>query len=111
MVLQLFVQAAFEFADLAAAQAGNVDVVPRPMRLVIVAVAAQMKQIQLIDEALFFQQVNRAVNRNEVYSRVHLLRPLENLIHVQMLLGVVHHLQNHSPLARHSNPARSHRLL
>ncbi|GAC1681561.1 MAG: hypothetical protein PVS2B2_20330 [Candidatus Acidiferrum sp.] len=36
----LFVQAAFEFTQLAAAEAGDMDVVARAMRFVIVPVAA-----------------------------------------------------------------------
>ena len=111
LILQLFVKIALEFADLAAAQARDMDVVPRPVRLIIVPVAPQVEQVQLVDQAFFFQQVNRAVNRDEVYASVNLLRAIENLIHVQVLLSVVHDLQDDAPLPRHANPACSRRLL
>src|SRR5439155_313747 len=77
LVFQLFVEAAFEFADLAAPQAGHVNVVPRTVRLVIVAVSAQVQQIQLIDQAFFFQQVDGSVDGDDVHARVNFLRPLE----------------------------------
>src|SRR5229473_5444933 len=34
----------------------------------------------------------------------------ENLIHIEMLLGVVHHLKNHPPLARQTNAALTESL-
>jgi len=52
-----------------------------------VSIPAKVQQIQLIYETLLLQQVNRAVHRNEVDVRVDLLRPGENLIHVQVLLA------------------------
>jgi hypothetical protein len=111
LFLQLFVQAAFEFADFAATQAGDVDVIPRPVSFVVVPVAAKMQQIQLVDQALLFKKINRAVNSDEVHARIDFLRSLENLIHVQMLLGVIHHLQDDSALPGHANAAGSHSLL
>src|SRR5438270_9699668 len=51
LLLQLLVKRALKLADLPAAQARHVNVVPRPMRLVVVAVAAQMQQVQLIDQS------------------------------------------------------------
>jgi len=74
------------------------DVVARPVRLIVVPVSAQMQQVQLIDQSMFFEEVNRAVDRNKVHAGIYLLRALQNLVHVQVLLGVVHHLQNHAPL-------------
>ena len=81
------------------------------MRFVVVPVAAQMQQIQLVNQALFFKKVNRAVDGNEVNAGVDFLCSREYLIHVQMLLSVVHHLQDDPPLPRHSNAASCCRLL
>jgi hypothetical protein len=63
-----------------------------------------MQQIEFVDQAMFFEEINGAVNGNEVNVGVCLLCALEDLIHVEMLLGVVHHLQNDAPLSRKPNP-------
>jgi hypothetical protein len=70
-------------------------------------VASQMQQVEFIDQAMLFQQVNRAVYRDEVHSGIDFFCAIENLIYVQMLFGIVHDLENDSPLARHpdSQPA------
>ncbi len=111
LLLQLLVQAAFEFPNLAAAQARHMNVIARTVRLVIVAVPAKMQQIQFVNKALLLQQVNRAVHRNEVDVRINLLRPGKNLIHIQVLLGIIHHLKDHAALPGHADSAPGHCLL
>src|ERR1700716_1954535 len=54
LLFQLFVEAALKFADFAATQASHMNMIPRAVTLVVVAIATQMQQIQLIDESLFF---------------------------------------------------------
>src|SRR5262249_31020665 len=43
LFLQLFVQSAFELPHFAALQARHMDMIPRPVRLVVVPVAAQVQ--------------------------------------------------------------------
>lgn len=76
------------------------NVVTRSMTFVVVSIAAQMEQVEFVNETVFFQQVYGAVNRDEVDARIDFLRAFENLVHVEMLLGLVHHLQNDAPLPR-----------
>jgi hypothetical protein len=111
LFLQLLVQAAFEFAHLSATQTGHVNVIARAVRLVIVPVAAKVEQIQFVDQALLFEQINRAVDGDEVDARVNLLSAFQDLVHIQMLLSIVHHLQNDAALPGHADSARGHRLL
>src|SRR5258708_18812757 len=73
------------------------------MGFVVMPVAAQMQQIQLVDQPLFFQQFDGAVHRNQVNARVNLLRAGKNLVHVKMLFSAIHHLHDHSPLAGQTN--------
>jgi hypothetical protein len=87
------------------------NVVARSVRFVVVAVAAKMEQIQLVDEPLFFQQIDGAIDGDQVYAGINSLCSLKNLINVQMLLGGIHHLQDDAALAGHSNAARGYRLL
>src|ERR1700676_4705217 len=54
LLFQLFVETALKFADFAATQAGHMNMVARAVAFVVVAVTAQMQQVQLIDEPLFF---------------------------------------------------------
>src|SRR5271156_1847436 len=49
---QLLVEFAFEFADFAAADAGYVDVVAGAVAFVEVAVAAEVQEIELVDQAV-----------------------------------------------------------
>ncbi len=85
--------------------------ISRPVRFVVVPVAAKMQQIQLVDQPLLFQEINRAIDGDEVNTRVDFLRALEDLIDIQMLLRVVHHLQNDAALAGHADATCSYRLL
>jgi hypothetical protein len=87
------------------------DVIPRPVRFVVVPVAAEMQQIQLVDQTLLFKKINRAVNGNQVHARIDFLRSREDLIHVQVLLGSIHHLQDDAALAGHADAAGGHSLL
>src|SRR5580700_4113751 len=57
LLLQLLVELAFHFANLAAAQTRHMDVVARSVAFVEVAVAAEMQQVELVDEAVALQQV------------------------------------------------------
>jgi len=90
LFLELFVETGLEFADLAAAKAGYVDVVAGAVGFVVVAVAAEVEKIELVDQAFFFQQINGAVDGDEVNGGVHFLGALEDLVHVEVLLGVIH---------------------
>jgi len=49
LFFELFVEAGFEFADFATAEAGDVDVVAGTVRFVVVAVAAEVEEIELVD--------------------------------------------------------------
>ena len=49
---QLLVEFAFEFADFAAADAGDVDMVARAVGFVEMAIAAEMQKIELVDQAV-----------------------------------------------------------
>ena len=55
--LQLLIELAFEFADLAAADAGYVDVIARAVGLVEMAIAAEMQEIELVDQTVTLQKI------------------------------------------------------
>ena len=105
MLLELFVEAGLEFANFAAAEAGNVNVVARAMSFVVVAIAAKMEEIELVDEAFFFEQVDGAVNGDEVDFGADLLGTVEDLVDVEMGFGGVHDLKDDATLASEADAA------
>ena len=103
LFLQLFIEAGFEFANLAAAETSDVDVIAGAVGFVVVAVAAEMEEIELVDEAFFFQKVDGAVHGDEMDGGVHFLGAREDLVHVEVLLGGIHHFQDDAALASQAN--------
>jgi len=99
LLLELLVEARFEFADLAAAETGDMDVIAGAVSFVVVAVAAKVEEIEFVDEALAFQEIDGAVDGNEVYFGVDFLGAIEDLIDVEMLLGGIHDLEDDAALA------------
>ena len=55
LTLELLVQSGLEFADLAATEAGNMDVVARAVGFVVVPVAPEVEEVKFVDETFFFQ--------------------------------------------------------
>jgi hypothetical protein len=98
LLFELFIEARLEFADFAAAEAGDVNVVAGAMGFVVVAVAAEMEKVELVDEAFFFEEIDGAVNGDEVDGRVLFLCALENLIDIEVLLGGVHDFEDDAAL-------------
>ena len=103
LFFELLVEAGFEFADFAAAETGDVDVVARAVGFVVVAVTAEMEEIEFVDEAFFFEEIDGAVDGDEVYGGVHFLGALEDLVDVEVLLGGVHDLEDDAALASEAN--------
>jgi len=110
-LLELLVEAGFEFADLAAAEAGDVNVVAGAVRFVIVAIAAEMEKVEFVDETFFFEQVDGAVDGDEVDFRADFLGAIEDLIDVEMLFRGVHNLKNDAALAGETNTALAQGVL
>jgi len=76
-----------------------VDVIARAVGFVVMAVAAEVEEIEFVDEALFFEEVDGAVDGDEVDGGVHFLGAFEDLIDVEVLFGVVHDFENDAALA------------
>src|SRR5579883_2725434 len=60
---------------------------------------------------MLFEQFNRAVNGNEVDFGVQLFCPIEDLVHIEVLFGVVHDLEDGLTLPGHADPQLAHGLL
>jgi hypothetical protein len=103
LFFQLFVEAGFELADFAAAEAGNVDMVAGTVGFVVVAVAAEMEKIEFVDETFFFEEIDGAIDGDKVDGGVHFLGASEDLVNVEVLLGGVHDFEDDAALAGEAN--------
>ena len=111
LFLELFVEAGFEFADLAAAETGDVNVVAGAVGFVVVAIAAEMEKIELVDETFFFEQVDGAIDGDEMDGGIDFLGAREDLVDVEVLLGSVHDFQDDATLASEANSLFTQSLL
>ena len=99
-------QVALEFADLAAAQACHVNVIPLRATLVIMLFALHVHEVKLIDQPVPLEQSEGAIDRDSVHSRIDSASSAEKLAGIQMLLRSLHHAQNGAALAGHAQAAR-----
>jgi hypothetical protein len=100
LAFQFFVQLAFKLTNLSAAHARYVDMIARAMALVEMAIAAKMKKIELVNQALALQQVDRAIHGDASDPGIDFLRAFEDFTRVQMATGGFHYLQQDAALAR-----------
>jgi len=80
-----------------------VDVVAGAVGFVVMAVTAEVKEIELVDKAFFFEEVDGAVDGDEMNSGVHFLGAFKNLVDVEVLFGVVHDFEDDAALAGEAN--------
>ncbi|OLC87463.1 MAG: hypothetical protein AUH88_02955 [Acidobacteria bacterium 13_1_40CM_4_61_5] len=81
------------------------DVVAGAVALVIVLVAAEMEKIQLVNQAVFLEKFDGAVNGDAMHAGVELLCALEDAVGVEVAFGLVHHLKDDTALARQADAA------
>ena len=106
LTFQTVEQITLKFHDVAAAQAGHVDMIPLRPALVEMLLAFHVHKIEFIDQAMALQQTQCAVNSDPVDVRIQLARAAENLAGVEMLFGRFDYAQNRAPLTRHTQTAR-----
>ena len=111
LLFELFVEAGFEFADFAAAQTGDVDMIARAVGFVIVAIAAEVEEVEFVDEALALEKIDGAIDGDEMDFGINFLGAIEDLVDVEVLLGGVHHLENDAALAGEANALFAKRFL
>ena len=103
LTFQLLEEAGFKFADFATAQAGDVNVVARTVCFVIMLIAAEMQQIEFVDQAVALQEIERAVDGDAMDVGIDALRALEDFVGGEVALGAVHHLEEDAALARQAD--------
>ena len=103
MFLQLLVEAGFEFANLPAAQAGDVNVIARAVSFIVMTISTKVEEIKLVNQALTLEQVNGPIDGDEMDLGIDFLRPLKDLVDIEVLLGGIHDFEDDSTLAGKAN--------
>ena len=67
---------------------------------------AALASLQLVDQPVFLEQGECAVDRHAVHRGLCPLRPAQDLRRIQMVVGSLDHLQNGAPLPRQADAAR-----
>jgi len=111
LFFELLVEARLEFTDLATAEAGDVDMVAGAVCFVIVAVAAEVQEIEFVDEALALEEIDGAVDGDQMNVGIDFLGAVENLVDVKMLLGRIHDLKDDAALASQTDATVAKRVL
>ena len=78
LTLELLKKLAFNLSHFPAAQACDVNVVARTMAFVVVPVAMDVEQVELVEQAVPLEHLERAVDGDAVNARIDFLRALEN---------------------------------
>jgi len=100
-----------KFLDLSAAQTNEMGVLLLEAALIIMLVTFKMEQIQLIDQAAGFQELERPIDCDPIELGVFFLGKLVQRLGVQMLAGAVEKIQQDAALARKPYPAFAERIL
>jgi len=66
---------------------------------VVVTIAAEMEEIEFVDQALALEKIDGAVNGDKVNGGIDFLGAFKDLIDVEVLFGVVHDAENDAALA------------
>ena len=99
------------FLNLAAAQANDVRVFLLEARFVIMLIARMMHQIELIDQAAFFKQFERPVDRDAIEFRIFFLGELIKTLGIEMKAGVIDQIEQDPALASQPDATLAKRIL
>ena len=103
LLAQALQRLAEKLLHFAAAEADHVRVFLLAPRFVVVLLAGLMHEIQLVHQAAFLQQLQRAVDGDAIQLRVLFLRQLIETFRVEMLARLVDEVEQDLPLARQTH--------
>ncbi len=79
------------------------NVIARTVAFVIVLIAADVKEIELVNQPVFLEHIERAIHGDAMHARINLLSALKDGARIEVAFRVVHHLQQHAPLPREAH--------
>jgi hypothetical protein len=98
LLFELLEEGAFYFPYLAAAQAGDVNVVAQAVAFVIVLIAADVEKVKLVDEAVALEHIQCAIDGDAMDVGIDFLGAFEDGSGVEVLIGIVHNLDENAAL-------------
>src|ERR1700691_977994 len=106
LALQPVEKVALEFHDLAATQAGHVDVVALWPPLIKVLLALHVHEVEFIHQAMPLEQLESAIHRDSIYLGIEFARSAQNLAGVEMLFRGLDNAEDGTALMCHAQAAR-----
>ncbi len=80
--------------------------IARAVAFVIVAMAAKVQKIEFVNQAMAFEQIHRAINRDARDIGIDFLRALEDFFGVHVARRAFEHFDEHHALASEADAAR-----
>ena len=79
--------------------------IARAVAFVEVLIAAEVQEVELIDQAIALEQIEGAIDRDTMDAGIDFLRAFEDGASVQVAFGVVHDLEQDFPLPGETHAA------
>ena len=105
LTLKAVEEIAFKFHDLAATQAGHMDVIALRTPLVEVLLALHVHKIEFVNESMPLQELEGAVNGNAIDGGIKLAGMAQDLRSIKVLLGVLDHAEDGATLPSQAKAA------
>jgi hypothetical protein len=105
LAFQAVEKVAFKFRDLAAAEAGHMDMIALRTSFVKMLFSLHVHEVEFVDETMSLEQMKRAIYRDAVHFWVDALRTAQNLAGIEMLLGSLNHAEYSAALTGHAQTA------
>jgi hypothetical protein len=103
LLLQVFVELAFEFTDFSALNAGYVNMIARAVAFVVMTMPSEMEKVQLVDQPVVFEQFQGAIDGYTRNFGVDLLSLLQDFGGVHMANSRFNYLNDDAALTREAN--------
>jgi diacylglycerol kinase len=91
-----------EFHNFATTQASHVNMVPLRASLVKMLLALHMHQVEFVNQAMPFQQIQGSIDRNSINAGIELARMAKDLGSIKVLFRIFDNFENRPALMRHS---------
>ena len=79
------------------------NVIPRAMAFVKMLVAPQVQQVEFVNQAVAFEQIQGSVDRYAVHPGIQFLSAFQDCSGIQVSFGAVHYAEQNFALARQAN--------
>lgn len=103
LLLQVFVEFAFEFTHFSALNAGDVNVIARAVAFVVMTMASKMEEVQFVDQPVVFEQFQGTIDGHACNLGIDLLSLLKDFGRIHMANRGFNYLNHDAALTRETN--------